>query len=100
MSNRCSQVRQTEESENNNDNGGWHRNQKGESAGVFRSEQIEQPNNEDGRRREFFRVRHAEILKGGKRADGRSDQVIGDEQKRTDNRNNFAAMSHACINAA
>src|SRR5438309_8178535 len=44
-------------------------------------------------------MRHAEILKGGKRADGRSDQVIGDEQKRADDGYDFAAMPHAGINA-
>src|SRR6266705_549817 len=45
-------------------------------------------------------MRQAEILKGRKRADRCRNQVIGDEQKRTNNRNNFATMSHACINAA
>src|SRR5439155_26376142 len=43
---------------------------------------------------------HAEILKGGKRADGRRHQIISDEQKRADNRDNFAAMPHAGVNAA
>src|SRR5947199_3033210 len=45
-------------------------------------------------------MRHAEILKGGKRADGRSHQIIGDEQKRADNGYDFAAMPHAGVNAA
>src|SRR5438132_5102764 len=45
-------------------------------------------------------MRHAEILKGRKRADRRRNQIISNEQKRTDNRDNFATMSHACINAA
>src|SRR5438445_12293293 len=45
-------------------------------------------------------MRHAEILKGGERADGRSDQVIGDEQKRADDGYDFAAMPHAGVNAA
>src|SRR5436190_6645138 len=45
-------------------------------------------------------MRHAEILKGGKRANGRSDQVIGDEQKRADDGYDFAAMPHAGVNAA
>ena len=36
-------MRQTKEPENNHDDGRWDRNQKGEPAGLFRSEQIETP---------------------------------------------------------
>src|SRR5213594_2276643 len=43
---------------------------------------------------------HAEILKGGERADGRSDQIIGNKQKCTDDGYDFAAMPHAGVNAA
>src|SRR5438067_12779475 len=45
-------------------------------------------------------MRNAEILKGGQSADRRRNQIIGDEQKRTDDRNDLAAMSHARVNAA
>src|SRR5438552_14153314 len=45
-------------------------------------------------------MRHAEILKGGKRADGRRHQIISDEQKRADDGYDFAAMPHAGVNAA
>src|SRR6266480_2439434 len=100
MSNRFPHVRQTEESENNDDDGGWHRNQKGESAGVFRSEEIEQPNNEDGRGSELFRMWNAEVLKPRKRADGRRYQVIRDEKKGADDGDDFGAMAHARVNAA
>ena len=71
-----------------------------ETAGVFRSEQIKQTYEEDGRRREFLRMRNAEILKRGKRADRRRNQVIGDEEKRADDGNDLGAMPDAGINAA
>src|SRR5438094_7409189 len=45
-------------------------------------------------------MRHAEILKGGESADRRRYQIIGDEQKRTDDRNDLAAMTHARVNTA
>src|SRR5438067_10638515 len=45
-------------------------------------------------------MRNAEILKGGQSADRRRNQIIGDEQKRTDDRNALAAMSHARVHAA
>src|SRR2546430_9412418 len=45
-------------------------------------------------------MRNAEILKGGQSADRRRNQVIGDEQKRTDDRDDLAAMTHARVNAA
>src|SRR5438067_5258254 len=43
---------------------------------------------------------NAEILKGGESADRRRYQIIGDEQKRTDDRDDLAAMTHARVNAA
>ena len=55
-------VRQTKEPENNDDDGRWDRNQKGEPAGLFRSEQIERADDQNGRGGEFFGMRHAEIL--------------------------------------
>jgi hypothetical protein len=45
-------------------------------------------------------MRHAEILKGGQSADRRRYQVIGDKQKRTDDRDDLAAMTHARVNPA
>jgi hypothetical protein len=45
-------------------------------------------------------MRHTEILKGGKRTDCRRHQIIGDKQKRTDDRDDLAAMAHARVNAA
>src|SRR6266487_6207890 len=100
MSNRFPHVRQTEKPENNDDDGSWHRNQKSEAAGVFRSEQVEHPDNEDGRGSEFFRMRHAEISEGGKSADGGRYQIIGDEKKGADDGDHFGAMTHARVNAA
>src|SRR5438046_9696088 len=100
MSYRSPHVRQTEKAEHDDDDESWHRNQKGKAAGVFRSEQVEQPNNEDGGSSEFFRVRNAEVLKPGKRADGRRYQIISDKQKRADDRDDFAAMAHARVNTA
>ncbi len=93
-------VRQAKEPQNNNDDGRWNRNQKSEPAGLFRSEQIEHADDQDRHGGEFFGMRHAEILKSGKRADGRGHQIIGDEQKRADDGDDFAAMPHARINAA
>src|SRR6266487_567115 len=100
MSNRFPHVRQTEKPENNDDDGSWHRNQKSEAAGVFRSEQVEHPDNEDGRGSEFFRMRHAEISEGGKRADGGRYQIIGDEKKGADDGDHVGAMPHARVDAA
>src|SRR6266496_5103392 len=93
-------MRQTKKSENNDDDGSWHRNQKSETARVFRSEQIEQPDNENGRGSEFFRMRNAEVLKPRKRADGRRYQIIGDEKKGADDGDDFGTVPHACVNAA
>src|SRR6266480_300783 len=100
MSNRFPHVRQTEKPENNDDDSGWHRNQKSKTAGVFRSKQIEQSDSEDGRGSEFFRMRNTEVLKPGERADGRRYQIISDEKKGADDGDDFGAMAHARINAA
>src|SRR5438046_8430905 len=100
MSDRSPHVRQTEKAEHDDDDESWHRNQKGKAAGVFRSEQVEQPNNEDGGSSEFFRMRNTEVLKPGKRADGRRYQIISDEEKGADDGDDFGAMAHARINAA
>src|SRR5678809_357870 len=43
---------------------------------------------------------NAKILEGGQSADGRRYQIIGDEQKCTDDRNDLAAMAHAGVNTA
>src|SRR5205823_10488076 len=45
-------------------------------------------------------MRHAEILKSGQSTDRRRYQVIGDKQKRTDDRDDLAAMTDARVNAA
>ena len=100
MPDRYAEMREAEKSEHDDNDRGWNGNQKREAAGVFRAEQIEQSDEEDRGGGEFFRMRHAEILKGGERADGRRYQVIGDEQKGADDRDDFAAMTHAGINAA
>src|SRR5438552_17374325 len=100
MSNRFPHVWQTEKPENNDDDSGWYRNQKSETAGVFRSKQIEQPNNEDGRGSEFLRMRNTEVLKPGKRADGRRYQIISDEEKGADGGDEFGARASGRIKAA
>src|SRR5437660_3732365 len=43
-------------------------------------------------------MRNAEILKGGQSADRRRHQIIGDEQKRTDDRDDLAAVTDARVN--
>ena len=93
-------MRQTKEPQNNDDDGRWDRNQKSEPAGLFRSEQIERADDQNRHGGEFFGMRHAEICKSGKRADGRRYQIIGNEQKRADDRDDLAAMTHARINPA
>src|ERR1043166_833721 len=45
-------------------------------------------------------MRHAEILKRRERADRCRDQIVGHEQKRADDGDDFAAMSHARVHAA
>src|SRR6266566_6161113 len=100
MSNRFPHVRQTEKPENNDNDGGWHRNQKSEAAGVFRAEEVEESNDEDGSSGEFFRMRHAEVSKGGKSADRGRYQIIGNKKKCPDDGDNFGAMAHARVNAA
>jgi len=59
MSDRFVHVRQTEKPEHDDNDRGGHRNQEGESAGVFRSKQVEQSDDEDGGGGEFFRMWHA-----------------------------------------
>src|SRR5713101_436563 len=70
MSESRAEMRKAEKPEHDDDDSGWHRNQKSKPAGVLRSKQIEQPDDEDGRGCKFFRMRNTEVLKGGKRADG------------------------------
>src|SRR5437773_6989278 len=45
-------------------------------------------------------MRYTEILKSGKRADGRCYQIIGNEQKRADDGDDFAPMAHTRVNTA
>src|SRR5256886_2693948 len=77
-----------------------HENQKRQPASVFRSKKVKQADNQDRCGCEFFRMRHTEVSKCGKRADRRRDQIIGNQQKRAHNRNHFRAMPDGCINAA
>src|SRR5438045_9673541 len=97
---RFADVRQTKQSEHNYDDGRWNRNQEGEPAGLFWSEQVEQTDNQDRHRGEFLGVRNTEILKCGQRADRRRYQIISDEKKCADDGNDFAAMPHAGINTS
>src|SRR5260370_7140039 len=100
MSERFANVRQSENAEHDDDDRGWHRNQEGETTGMFGPEQVEQSNDENGGSSEFFRMRHAEIGECGKRADGRGYQIIGDEKKCADDGDDFAAMAPPGVNAA
>jgi hypothetical protein len=84
MTDRTAEMRETEQSERDDNDQSWNGDEKREPAGMFRAEQIQQADDEDSRGREFFRMRNAEILERGKRADRRSDQIVRDEQKRTD----------------
>ena len=93
-------MRQTKEPENNDDDGRWDRNQKSEPAGLLRSEQIERADEQDRHGGEFFGMRHAEICKSGKRADGRRYQIVSDEKERADDGDDLAAVPHARIHAA
>src|SRR5438128_6814984 len=45
-------------------------------------------------------MRNAEVLKPGKRADGRCYQIIGNDEERADDRDDFAAMSHTRVDTA
>ena len=63
MSQRSAEMGETEQAKSNDDDGGWNGNKERETAGVFRSEQIKQTYEEDGRRRELLRMRNAKILK-------------------------------------
>ena len=99
MTERLAEMRQAEKPKNNHDDRGRDRNKKREAAGLFRSEQIEQSDDKNRSRSEFFRMRHAEILKGRKRADRSGHQVIGDEQKRADDGDHLAAMPNTRVNA-
>src|SRR4029453_11145647 len=63
MSQRSAEMGETEQTKRNDDDGGWNGNQERETAGVFRSEKVEQTYEEDCRRRELFRMWNAKILK-------------------------------------
>ena len=58
---------------------------------CFGPSKIEQADDQDRQRGKFLRMRDAEILKSGKRADRGRDQIIGDEQKRADNGDDLAS---------
>src|SRR5436305_6779442 len=45
-------------------------------------------------------MRHAEVLKSGKRANCRRHQIISNKKKGADDGDDFGAMAHARINAA
>ena len=67
---------------------------------MFWAKQVQQPDDQNGCSRKFFRMRYAKILKSGQRADGCRDQVIGDEEKGADDGDDFGTMAHAGVNAA
>src|SRR5437016_9748253 len=100
MAKRRTQVRKTEKTERDNDNHRRDRNEKREPASLFRTEYVEQSDREDGRGRESLRIRNSEILEGRQGADRGRDQIIGNQQKRADDRDHFAAMPHTRVNAA
>ena len=61
MSKGDAEMGEAEQAKGNDDERGWNRDEEGETAGVFRSEQVKQADDEDGRRRELFRVRDAQV---------------------------------------
>lgn len=66
---------------------------------MSRTKQIEQTDKKDSSGRKFFRMRHTKILESGESADRSSYEIISNEKKRADNRNDFATMPHAGVNA-
>ena len=66
----------------------------------FAATDLEQPDDQDRERGKSLGMRDAKILKRRERADRRRDQVIGDEQKRADDRNHLGAMTDTRVNAA
>src|SRR5207247_3929817 len=65
MSERLTEMRQAKQTQGDHDEGSRNRNEKCETDSLFRSQQVEESNHEDGSGSEFLRVRQAEILKRG-----------------------------------
>jgi hypothetical protein len=78
-------MRNAERTEYDHDQHRRDRNEKGETASVTRTQQIQNTDHEDRKRSEFFGMGHTEIREGRKRADCGRHQIIGDEQKCADN---------------
>src|SRR5947199_6551883 len=64
------------------------------------AEKVEQTDGKDRGGRELLWMRYAEILKGREGADRGGYKIISNEEKSADDRDDFAAMSHAGVNAA
>ena len=67
---------------------------------CFGPSKLSSTDGENCRSCELFRMRHAKVLKCRERADCRSHQVIGNEEKTADDRNDLRAMADAGVNAA
>src|SRR4029079_11829086 len=75
LSDRDAQMRQTKSAEYNHDQRRRNRNEKGEAACMFRTEQVEQADGQNRRRRESLRMCQAKILESGERADRGRHQI-------------------------
>ena len=94
------EVRQRKRAQQNHHHHRRHRNEKGQTACVFWPEEIQRADDHNRKPRPVFRMIHAQVRKGGERADSGGDDVIRDQKKRADDGDDFRTMTHAGVHAA
>ena len=76
------------------------RDEKRETARVFRPENIERTDEQNGKRRPPLRMTKSKIKERRERAKCRRDNVIRDQQERADNGDDLRAMAHTGVHTA
>ena len=93
------QMGQTKKSERDDNDCGRNRDQERESPGVFGAKVIQTAYREDRCSCKKFGTVYAQVLEGGQGADRRSNNVVSDQEKGADDRQDLGTMSNAGVNA-
>ena len=91
------EVRKSKEGQQNHHDGGRYGDQHRKSTRMLRPEKIQRPDHENRCAGKILGMGHSEIEKCGEGADGRRDDIVGNQQKGSDNGDDLGAVTHAGI---
>jgi hypothetical protein len=89
----------TEKSQRDDNDCGWNGDQERESTCVFGTKVIQSAYSEDRCSCKKLGMVYAQVLEGGQGADRRGNNVVSDQEKGSDDRQDLGTMPDASVNA-